>query len=1369
MPRLAGHNQSSFIEGARSTGPDLEGFFKSASRLSNYDVLPSGHLKRRKGVDFLSEHIPLNNRVIKTFLKFKNFYFFLLDDGCIYVNANLQKITCTPYQINRYRTSDVVLDPYTSFLEIPDLPLAADDNITQLIESGDKLWAVSSSHFAPFIIEEINDFLEVKPLYLYRSPTDSSYHFLRTIPLDPLDGAFDNIVIGDLDFKPYVRLFIDKASDLSTNRCRAWFGLDLPDGIDNPEFVNANLVGLNSKLNTPLFFNVLPTKGAIIDKTSDYDNSSDFTGTAIAGLNSLVDLAGFEAPGEEKRILLQEFLFSRKYCIIPIETIKGDLADKASYSDVFTDIPAINAKTTVSMSFESLAPSKTLSYEFPDNKRIEVQPEEFVNVSADNPEEALIADYQQNDTVVANFRMEITPARDFSFRVRTGSDDLDINFRMDFTLGDGLNFFDGATNINSAIESATFDIRAEADHRNALEDYSEREQRRIENDLEDRAEELIRNGNIAGLPGLITEFLQEYGLSSERDTGELRIDAPRITFKRTVFEEGRLPTGASVSFQPSVGGEPIVISARDDAVSENRRVISFEDVDRDGYAYGLTMGASVLGTWNFTFQRSGETIPLTIQGDPTGTRYFGYAKQQGRGRLDVAYDDVFGNEQRDFVDLFKSSSNWSKLSVVGFGYDFTKRKNKFVLGYTTNVDMSSLRNFSFSGRRTRVDNYTESYKEGLFVKEWDVTDDIPYQRALERRPRFFLLPGFPAEFNKTNNQYEYVWGWSRFKAAFDTGEGEPVVIPRPNGSVSPLLQDHQGLIAVGFQLIVDETLKFTPFVLMNKRAVLASSDICTLNLGDQDYTLSKFDIETSEAVQAFRLPEPLTEALPDLKRTTDVRLTFGQTSYEFVQSQVMEEASNAYANCLIFEIGIPSPIKVNDRRHIGGNNFTDKHAIVSRFVEGDLSGFEAAAVAGSEDIWTANTGVLQKFSRDPALHSNNFINRLTNLSALEVRETQSNFGVNLAVLAGQTETVEGTELTVLLKFLEAKAINLRESYNYDNMVNYISAYHLEASERLYTLELIDINGKSLNPLFLQADRHGQANFIGTDDGVFFVHPTATRPELISRYVPKSPPVFLNDELVFVSASNHLIKLVSSRERLGYREELLGLKQERYLSSVLDLVYNPRLDEYFMQLDNTVSPICRAINVMPSLTDSRISLAGYSTYSFFDVDAEVLNPEPYLNVRKLSVIDGDLHAIVDYNEETRMISFTNEKAWDNEQHEFESLMFSNSLIFNNLSGYDGATALIGIKQIALFENGINQALVGSALENTEDESLVLQATLQEYIQRDDQGNKLFLDAVPYYDLQNSLLYGQKLVISQQNKDNLGIIYGFQATTNVDPGV
>ena len=397
----AGHNQSSFIDGVRQSGPDIEGHFTSAIVVDNYDINPSGHLNRRKGLVDIGGISNLNGREILDVVPLNNKYFFLLkgnpirdgfahDNLFLLVGELLKPIRCHLTQIRKYDLSGDIINRSTmttlnnmvrtlhSVNGIGAKDLFRHNNIIKLSRAGDFIWAFSESYFCPYIIKFNKDVLEVYPLYLENKNVDDYYPFLRSIPIEPLDVEFNSFVQSDRQYDRDIRLYIDKHSDLNVNQGWCWLGLDDPTQkpVGN---MDIDKVGLRDFIGRPLFFNILPTEIERVDPNKDYDSGSDFTGTLLTNLEDKGGISNFEVPGSERRAFITELLYGRKYCIIPYGEVENELGSSPpTYENMFEEtVSAQPALTTAMFNFEELLSEKTYPVQIPNTAKVNMAPLEL--------------------------------------------------------------------------------------------------------------------------------------------------------------------------------------------------------------------------------------------------------------------------------------------------------------------------------------------------------------------------------------------------------------------------------------------------------------------------------------------------------------------------------------------------------------------------------------------------------------------------------------------------------------------------------------------------------------------------------------------------------------------------------------------------------------------------------------------------------------------------------------------------------------------------------------------------------------------------------------------------------------------------------
>ena len=337
----ANHNQSNFILGVRDAGPQPEGHFNSAKRITNYNVDLAGHLKKRKGFVKKQDLLNLGDKEVLQVLDFNGSYLFLLNDNIVYYlkEGQLYPLSCSPYTITRFNTNTLTSlssntitvdsDPLTTVLD------SKDNNIFKLLQGAESVFAFSSTHFAFFSISVEDNIIEIKPSYLQDNDTASIYNLLRHIPLEVDEVQIKPFFDSDADLTKDLRIVIDRESNLDTNKAEAWLGLRSGETVAGS--VDTNKIALEDFIGKPLFFNVFPDQSAIINKTLSYEQADNFTsgGTVLRNLNTIYDIGNFATTALRRRYLMAELLFGRKYCLIPIKRLEDSLAGAQDYNNVF--------------------------------------------------------------------------------------------------------------------------------------------------------------------------------------------------------------------------------------------------------------------------------------------------------------------------------------------------------------------------------------------------------------------------------------------------------------------------------------------------------------------------------------------------------------------------------------------------------------------------------------------------------------------------------------------------------------------------------------------------------------------------------------------------------------------------------------------------------------------------------------------------------------------------------------------------------------------------------------------------------------------------------------------------------------------------
>ena len=1432
MPRKAGHNQPNFIHGIRDTGPNPDNYFTSAQRLENYNVTSAGHLKRRASLETLitiNKTVLGNVREIKQIIPFNNTYIFLLNDGSIKIDATLESLECVPYAIKRYNTAppyaaeglDQLADPTKS--EAFAAPGEA-VTINKIIAVGDFIWAIPDNHFAPFIIEVTENGIEIFPLYLLHKNVNDVYPLLRTIPLNPSgDLVLENpAALSALELQKYVRLYIDKDTDLNAGICDAWIGLDLPSTITPATIsgdINLDVVSLKKFLFKPLFFNVLPTKAFKLNSDpTHYDTANNYTGNFL-GLQTLTGVAGFEVAAKDRVRLIKELLFGRKFCIIPtkIQRIPPDVMTDKSYDNVYeTTAQAISAITEASFNFKHLADNRNFNAPVPSGAYLTLDTQELQG-DYQKTERKLSGSLSYRGFSFANDALRLS----FGYSSRTGR----ARVRITLDLGDIGGRLQSSNNSNPGVSaSPALDGSVRYDFLKLYKTGLDRDDR---NDIrDDIRRDLARIDNFKELHEYVNDTYNDR--RNPAVALETRVN-PRFNFNTGAWNRDNAPD--TVEF----AGQTYSVSSFDSGV------LFIDDRTFDTYSFSNSEVLPVV------FKRGGSTVYPSLGDSESGTRRYGWTAADPRSELKLHYRSIDGqNKTINAEALFKENTLFKKIQALEFTKNFSNNTYEFVIDATGDIrsDLSGLGSVSLGGTQVSlgsrsVEGHTYTYR---------LSNANLYNKAARTGvDQRIIFNSLTPEYNEISESLPPLAGFNRAASLkYNNGTGELVAISKRSDvtDVTPQLRDNQGLLAVGLQLFKhDDQLKYTPFVFVRKTARLASATYVdvTFNNGTP-HRLPKVD-ETSEVHQAFRLPNSGLLSNPrNLEGRFTVSLLFNiapspqtnppstATPYEFVNARAAEIRSKVRTQCLIFELGMPaSVVKTGSdhagKRYIGGNNYDDNHAIVGRVLEGISSGFDTGAAVGAFELYASKNSKLYRFSRDEEIYSNNIIRRLNSPISQEAKDAYAMSNIVLRNLITDfqpdetTNTEEFTnELEIVLNFLEHKNIQINTKAEYRAVEAYFSGGYLAAgvSARLYNAELLDLTGDTLNLITTNSNFNSTGIYLGTDKGVFDFRFLPDRNGedqpitlLLSRQRVLSNFISLNNKLVFINTERILTALTFSDERQGYREQKFGVYQQDFLvkpkdNDLFNLVFNP-LEDAFYCLTNqdpfnpdTDDPedyrytfsILRAINI-----DENIG--GWSSYAFRrPADRRVVGGEAPYAKPKLLFTSEALYTLIEKDEELVLARFTKEeqrdengqivKPWTTEdfistpedaqdgpdafKYLWQSAFASNRLIFNNLAGMDGATTLIGVDKVAMFVNEMEfpeaspETLLGALTYS--DVSVVypfpVQVSFTNPLTR--AVETIIKHELPVHDIENVLDYRTSLLFIDKRQDMQGTVFGFQATTS-----
>ncbi len=1380
MPRKAGHNQANFLLGARRAGPDPEGHFNSALVVSNYDINSAGHLKRRKGFSLDKKLPKLGNRKILAIQPFDGTHLYILDDNRLYITEDLLEIRPQPFAISRYSRSTYAKTFNRFMLANTDFSniLSKDTlRVTKLAKSGSFVWIFTSDHFSPFLLEIVEDFLEIYPLYLQNRDTTNIYPFLRSIPFIPKSESLPLLIDSDADYTRYTRLFIDKTSDLTNNKCLAWLGLSLPATARTPESVDAEKVGLAAFYKKPLFFNILPTQAVAIDPASKYDKKEHYIGTVLANLNTKTGLADLATTGNAKANLIRESLFGRKYCIIPYKLVNNSgiasPSKKEKYSAIFKTTPSIAAKTSATFNFKSLASKTAVDVAVPDTAKIKLLagdislPDDFSGGFTDlKGPFSLQVDFGairgrlsipivetnrgSRDVRAVIYRdvegltlLDDGNPVDFEVKALKYTEDkpiIGVGVSYETAKGSGTDFPDVSFNSNQ-LEPEFKNIKLRGERTQYTSNYAA---------LQDAVGLWSIGKSLSQMYTFLNTGLQISGFGTPERFEfsfyyfDLLIQIPMTAFKAV---PSRVSGLANFAVRLSSSGETYqtqlherVPNADPDSIPQDIFDVSFLDSNRD---------------------------PVLLQdGKPeTGKRTFGWSSDASNSKLLLEFTDLQSKMHSELFKRFiKDGDILASLETIAFVRDFDTNKYSFKLAFSKSTDLSSITGVTIDSTTFAPTFGAETIVNSLYEYSAPLANSTLYELAEEQAKGNklqvdFKLTGIDPEYQTISLEFDPIVGWSRGSYSLISGLDVPFNIEEPLGSTKEALTDSQGLLSLGFHLVVvDSKIKATPYVLIAKNTTGAAAATASLTIAGITYALEKASSQVSEEAVEFQA-STLLDGIPSDFENRTVSLILGSVPYDFIASVPAQSDSSIKAECFIFEVGALSvDIRtVMGKRFIGGNDYDGGHATTARFLEGfDLTeGYSHASLVGTEDAWAIKGSHLFRLSKDERLYANNFIELLNKRTSQEFIDTRILSGVQLTSLADNFLTTVGSELQILQLFLNTNMIDMSSNPSYAAIKAYFTGEHLYSTQRIFNAILTDPNGADLEVQDIQTDFYNTSVFLNTSVGIFNLADNALSPSLVSRQIAKTNLIVLNNKLVFLNKESVLINILYSDERKGYVEDKAGKYQAFLYENSTQLVLNPVEDAIYaiasIVTGSVTSFIARALSIQNTI-------AGFSSYNFQDFEKRFT----YLDPLFLFVENNELAMVARLGEETAILKATLDKAYDIEpktKYTWFSRMVSNPLIYNNLAGFDGATALIGVDKVAIFEEhgtyDVGRGTIRSA------------GIFLKYPPVDTGGRRLFDDDIPCEDMEMQLDFRQSLCIIQTGIHNIGILQGFQALANLDP--
>ena len=1427
---LNAHIQTDFLLGERKSAPKPDAtHFSSATRIDNYFVTTAGHLVRRPGLKGLEELPSIGDKKVKDILPFYDGHVLFLDSGELkyLIGGAIRDIVIKPYVLRIFndRTLSSCKD-YSSLVNI-----AQDDTLSNLVypqseyeinfiqQSGNAVLIYTDISTAPYVLDIVtDDKIQIGPFYLQnKNDVESIYPFLRSMPLKEKDVEFEKAIFDerDKDLQNKIRLAINADADLNVNECFAWLALDKDQETGFEGLADANRMALSDYIGVPLFFNILPSKGETLPaingdnfNTANSEDSTAYDTTLLQNLDVNTNISNFSARDNNSKVeLIKELLYGRKYCIIPIDfevdsslTLTGG---EAKYKDIFPQAVVVKpAITSVDVTSEKL--SEVLNYE----------------VDLPNVNEVVFNPVEQS----TNYRPDRTADLPGNFELRFRND----SFHQRTTL----NPAQGEIRIRLKVRfNRTHISRGGVDDGEPTTPIGTDEGLFL-NGV--RVQELLREGSNSSLGYDFEELPYSEGVEISRlyndftnatinirdlldglsDFAEYREVGVFIYLDYNISENFReywaFQNGdVIVSESPGIGFrlddrdfEPLLSEESEGGLGPINLTPEEVMVQESFFGALPTVPPSV----GFSFlpfrmlqsnNRNSETKIIKFTSEESGTRELGFKRppvnltpalltEVAEEDVDLFSPNVLDSDDskiRDLTGLYVTKDvdlDGDIINLIVSGNsDFTVFLNTIkILRFTDENNTVIDVNIASSVASSDADGVLKT----TLLSDDTLYDALVRNENLKNMKLSFVLNDdtlHSFDLGTTTIDIDIAFGVSKRDLPILFDEDREDLQIESAGSFDITLKDNGGLQAAGFRAVAtDDGIKWTPFVLIKSTNSLTASDTIILKIAtDENYTLTKTDLQRSGTTEYRLLDADLLDTKP-ARAIEDVTYSLeilsgaaNDVEYIFSPAEVSERESKAKARCVIFELGMPSPVVQtqgsSSTRTIGGNDYDKKTNYASRVIEAETEALDIATPINNF-ISGFKGNNLYRLSKPSEGHSNNIISRLNAQNTNEFRRTLIESGFSLNVLFAQQGIVKDDFNRFFLNANNVlaygdKGITLFSNVSYTAIQDYLGlgiqkTGALATFSNVYSRELKDRAGKDVVPKFATPTYDAGGIFVGTEQGTYIIANNPGDPKdlsviLASNYNAKISPIVFNNKINYITSQSTIASILSSEERRGIKVEFFGEEQHHLLSEAIQILYNYNFRKYFILQKNG--------NIVVA-NDYDNNIAGFSLINFVNVGGK-----RNITCLKLFESNQELRGLFRVEHENKIViaTFNGENFIDleeysdefSEQFVFDSILTSNAIIYSqNARGSFGNVFLSNLQQIsASISEDMESLKIGFSNAANLDMPLFI-----DYIEKDNEGNRLYPDVQPaYVNLEPAKAWESYVILRQNGKTNGGTIYGF----------
>lgn len=1266
--------QQSFLFGERNTNDvGSREYNNSVKELTNFRVLKNGSIKRRPSTTLVKKFEQIDFNEVKKVFPLKQAYVFLMKDGIIKIAVNniIKNISLISNTLNVYdeSSSETPVARFVASYKSEFNLLKAND----IFLLAGQLWVLVNNEL-PFIIEYIEEQIEVRPYFLTRTNVGDFQELVRAYPIkensEEVVGLFFN---GEIEEDITPELIIGSDNDLDNQTCKAWLGVKETDRSTITD-INTSKMGLQEYLNKPLYFNIYPTTTPLIpeapstDKTF-WDKASSYPDGVLKNLNTAAGLTNFSYSSPNlieddktasKTTVIKNLLYGRRYMIIPKKIINnGSFSGKNSYSTVFPEPDLITTDKT-SLRFTP----ENLDVRLEDNQ-IDVDTLKVVPAGLNKKisESAPLSSMEFKDIPLIGVDFDSDDV-DFRYgfvtdgeRLRTNAGDFPFN-QPDYLTDNNIQPGKGVFINNKFVEVRKAELRLEIGE-DGIEDFEIRiffanpvfqgvdtddllssiDVQVEEQSIDIRSVLYNPETNFLSIEGTDkqTTALNGWGNSVTNNTSLLsfisyftgirRIERSGLSFSerredREILEEtildllktsdeANLNLGVKISFSglsfiPNILDETELYGVfNGDPENEVYKNAGSATVEKAGESFdffenlrigsGLKAGEQNLSWFKGISVRNNQYIDIITEGISEIQTFLGFSlvinKKDGSSTTfdSIAYE---GTEPYYLNNVY-----WSILTdPTLLLYDMIKN------------DLIQSLDFTFKNAiggqtvKLPVTLPANLVSEEVLAKGFSLFLNTRYTHGGQGADETRILDQ-EGEINEEDTPKDVTaFGW------YKTDSDKYVWFLKAKKTENPL--ENASSISIE----------------VNSGAAVVLTKTDTVLLNEVEFISDELNDE------------------PTLSDETTLQITINQKDYVFSVGRSKHKQSKVYAECEIYEIGMPSPAKKDSIRVIGGNDYDpDTNSFTNQFFSSvDLNFNKVSRI--DDDIFLSNINTVCRVYKDFKANEPQLF-----LGSPALDEGTKQIFRQTAFIAGAFTRVSprviqdyftkgGDNLSYLLSSSQAQSI----SEFLDDQIGSAGS-----GVQIYSIKLNSIFSKSLKIIDIKPHFSLTEVYATTTEGIYLLRWSGSERQLglVSEQISQFQPIVFTNKIVYFNNNNLLVSQIYSQERLGNVESYSGSAQEHLLNGIIDMVYD-KSKNLFLFLRNN--------GEITHATDFDTAVEGWGKWRFSEIQGTEIKFKPL----KIFLEGNDLFIYASYPQ------------WNDITKDFDHISGIFKLDYSNSEDYEG---------------------------------------------------------------------------------------------------